>query len=286
MLTERDQDSAMSDLIEAHARHLRAAGRRPKTINGRVRLLWQLHRALPFGLAYASTDELEAFLQSDPTWKPWTKANYAMHMRGFYGWAHGKYLQTDPTEEMAKPRTPGGVPNPVTDEELERALARSPEPIYTAIVLAAYAGLRCYEIVRQHREDITEESIRILEEKGGGASWVDTHPALWEVVQPRSRGLLVVRDNGREATENWLSGAASRHFDRVGLPGVTMHRFRHWYGSTMLDATDNLRTVQVAMRHRSITSTVAYTLVKGGQRRLAIRSLPTLAGLPTRKPTT
>src|SRR6188768_639558 len=110
----------MSDLIAKHIRHLRAAEKSPKTVRGRERLLWALHRALPFGLAYASTEELEEFLQSDPSWAPWTRRTYSMHMRGFYHWAAGRYLANDPTLEMAKPRKPAYAPNPVTDRSEER----------------------------------------------------------------------------------------------------------------------------------------------------------------------
>lgn len=275
MSTLRDEDCTMSDLIDAHARHLRTANRSPRTVNGRVRLLWQLHASLPFGLAYASTDELEDFLQHDASWSAATRANYAMHIRGFYKWARGRYLELDPTEDMARPRPPACVPNPVTTDELELALERSPEPIYTAIVLASWAGMRCFEIAAQHREDITQESIRIPEAKGGDAAWVDTHPMVWEAVSSRPRGFLCLRETGRPVTPNWLSSNASRHFDRIGLPGVTLHRFRHWFGTTLLESGADLRTVQVAMRHKSVTSTQGYTLVRDGQRRLAIRQLPT-----------
>lgn len=270
----------MSELISKHSRHLRAAGKSPRTIQSRERLLWSLHRALPFGLAYASVEELEEFLQSDPTWTAWTRRTYGIHMRGFYRWATGRYLVTDPTAEMAKPRTPDYVPNPVTDAELVLALRRSPEPWRTAIMLAAFAGLRASELSGVRREHVTERSIRVVQAKGGDPASVDTHPLIWKLAEPRPPGPLASLENGTGISGSWIGRNGRRHFDAIGLPDVTMHRFRHWFGTTLLNSGADLRTVQEALRHRSITSTQGYTLVSGGQRRLAIRSLPTLAEHP------
>lgn len=268
------QTATMSDLIFAHARHLRAAGQSTNTVDSRIRVLKHLHADLPFGLLYASTEELEDWLQSDPSWSAWTLSTYAMHIRGFYRWANRRYLVADPSADMARPRTPDCIPHPVTDQELATALRYSPEPWYTAIMLAAFAGLRASELAGVRREHVTEHSIRIVRAKGGNPASVDTHPLLWKLAEPRRPGPLAARADGTAITGKWIATKGRPHFDRIGLPAVTMHRFRHWFGTTLLDGGADLRTVQEAMRHRSIISTQGYTLVSGGQRRLAIRSLP------------
>ena len=270
----------MSDLIAKHLRHLKAADQSPATIQSRERLLHALHDALPFGLAYASTDELEDWLGHDPTWSKWTRRTYANHIRAFYRWANGRGIWGDPSADMAKQKAPDMVPNPVTDDELAQALARSSEPWHTAIALAAFAGLRASELAGVHREDVTEETVRIRIAKGGSPASVDTHPRLWELVEHRPAGPLVVRQSGLPVTGLWLGKNGKHHFESIGLPDVTMHRFRHWFGSALLDSCNNLRTVQEALRHKHVSSTQGYTLVRGGQRRLAIRSLPT----PTQNP--
>lgn len=251
----------------------------PVTVDSRVRVLHRLHDDLPFGLAYASTEELEDWLQSDPTWSDWTRKTYATHFRGFYAWANGRYLDGDPAAAI-RPRTPDLVPHPATEEELATALDRAPEPWRTAVVLAAYGGLRASEAGALDRADVTVETIRIKRGKGGRPGSVDTHPFLWEMVQARPPGALCVRADGQRATGPWLSSHGRAFFDSIGLPSVVLHRFRHRFGTMLLDAGADLRTVQELLRHRSVTSTQGYTLVRGGQRRLAIRSLPT----PTQPP--
>lgn len=263
----------MVDLVEMHARHLRACGNSPRTIKDRTDVLRRLDADLPDGLSYASTNELDAWLGHRADWSQWTRATYAMHIRGFYRWAEGRYLDGDPAIGMARPNRPPGVPNPVSDAQLRQALLRSPEPWLTAITLAAYAGLRASELAELHREDITPDLVRVRRAKGGAAGTVDTHPRIWSAVRDRPAGPLVTWQ-GRAVTGRWVSAHARRHFDSIGLPDVHMHRFRHWYATTLLERGADVRTVQEALRHRSITSTQGYTLVAGGRRRDAIRALP------------
>ena len=281
MSTTGEQDIAMSDLIEAHARHLRASGHPEKTtIRGRVQIIRRLHDDLPYGLCYASTEELTDWLGANEHWSQWTRATYAMHIRGFYSWADGRYLDGDPSAEMAKPKVPDCVPNPVTEEELAYALTHSPDPWQTAILLAAFAGLRASECARLRRENVTEDTIRIEVAKGGSPASVETHPLIWEQVNGRPRGPLLRKPNGDPVTGAWLSARQRDHFNKLGQPDVHLHRFRHRYGTALLDGGANLEVVRQALRHKRITSTQGYTLVRNGQRRMAIRSLPA----PTQPP--
>ncbi len=268
----------MSDLIDAHVRFLRAKNASPETIRKRVWLLRKLHDWLPFGILYASTDELEDFVNAQTHWGDWARATYTAHMRGFYRWAVIDWLEIDPTVRMAVPRSPDRVPHPVTEEQFAHALANAPEPWHTAIALAGCEGLRCAEAAGVWREDVNEERTRIDRAKGGGQAWIDTHPYVWGLVKDRPFGPLMRTPTGKPMYGKWLTTHERRFFDSIGLYGVTLHWFRHRFATMLLNLGYDLRTVQEAMRHKSVMSTQGYTLVAGGQRRLAIRSLPT----PTR----
>lgn len=273
--SQSDHHHAMSYLIDLHLAHLRARSHSERTVEARGDLLRRLHHELPYGLAYAATDELDAWLGGHPQWSRWTRSTYAMHIRGFYRWATAAgHLDGDPSADMAKPRNPRCLPNPVSDEQLVQALDRSTDPWHTAILLAAHAGLRVSEIARLDRDDVTEDVIRLVG-KGGNPEVVYTHPVVWEHVRDRPPGRLVRGPSGQTITGRWLSQHQAAHFRRIGLPGVHMHRFRHWFATALLDAGNSLREVQESLRHQSVTSTQIYTKVRSGQRRLAIRSLPT-----------
>ena len=271
----------MSELIEAHLGFLEAEKKSPRTIESRGTVLRQVHAFLPYGLAYAATEELNDFLASDPTWSTWTVCTYAMHLRGFFRWGIAAgYLEGDPTTGMAKPKHPDVVPRPVTEEELGHALHHAHEPWFTIIMLCAFAGLRASEAAGVRREHVTHDTIYIEKAKGGSPASIDTHDLIWELVRHRPRGPLAFTPRGRPVTGRWLMTRERIFFDSIGMPDVTLHRFRHRYGTALRNAGHDLFEVQAAMRHRSIQSTVGYTLVSGGQRRLAIRSLPS----PVRPP--
>ena len=177
MITDRDHGRRMGNcLVDDHAQHLEASGKSHRTIEARTEVLRRLNHYLPFGLAYAATEQIEAFLAElrRQGRARWTIVTYGNHIRAFYAWADGRYLDGDPTLNMVRPANPKCLPDPVTDAELERALT-SADPWFIAIVLAAYGGYRADEIARAHRDDVTPERARILG-KGGRLADIPIKP--------------------------------------------------------------------------------------------------------------
>lgn len=269
--------SRVEGLIRLHITYLRAENKRPQTVTARRRVLAVIDQALPYGLCNASTDELAAYF-AYPSWSAWTRATYFGHAAGFYRWAAGginPYLTLDPMASLRRPRTPRGIPNPVSTDELRYALERATTFWRRVILLAAYAGLRAGEIVALRREDVTRERVHVVDGKGGKTADVPTHPIIWQNVAGAPAGLLVAGERlGRPITRARLSLMARKFFDAIGLPDVYLHRFRHWYGTMLLRAGANMRTVQECMRHESLASTAIYTRVDSAQRVAAIASLP------------
>lgn len=272
MITDSRNGRQMSDcLIDDHAQHLRASAS-DRTIEDRTEVLRRLNTYLPFGLAFAATEQIEAFLADlrQRGRARWTINTYLGHIRGFYAWADGRVLDGDPTLTITRMPNPKCVPKPVTDDELARAL-ESRDPWFVAIVLAAFGGLRADEIARAHRDDITEEHVTVVG-KGGDLARVPTNAFLWAVVKDRT-GLLFT-PGGQKVTGRWVSAHARHHFDALGLPRVHMHRLRHWYGTTIQRQQGDIRVTQTCLRHRSVTSTEGYTMVSGDAVRAAVASLP------------
>jgi len=264
----------MSVLIELHLTHLRAAGRSPATIRDRSRLLLAADKALPYGIDAPTTEELTEFLAT-PGWSTWTRCTYFGHLVGFYDWATAgdqPYLSLNPAKTLTRPKCPDSDPDPVTDDELDQALARSPERWQDIITCAAYAGLRAGEIARLRREHINQEFVTVWYGKGGRTLKVPTHAEIWRRFVDRPPGLLVPDRNGAVAVR--MSADARRHFDTIGMPTLHLHRFRHWFATMLLRQGNDIRTVQTLMRHKSLQTTAAYLLVADEQRRLAISTLP------------
>jgi integrase len=264
----------MSQLIDLHLTYLRAAGRSPRTVNDRRRLLAAADRALPYGVDTATAAEIAAFL-AVPEWGDWTRATYFHHFAGFYRWAAGgadPYLSFDPCAELASPRNPDSVPHPATEDQLQIALERSGEPWGTAIRLAAYAGLRAGEVRRIRREHVAQDYLTIVHGKGGRTAAVPTHAEIWRVVEFRPAGLLVMNTRGDQLD---IANRQRDHFRRIGMPGVHMHMFRHRFATMLLREGADIRTVQLLMRHRSLQTTQGYLEIADQTRIAAVAALPT-----------
>lgn len=265
----------MSDLIEDHLRWLRAGGTAEKTIADRVQLLRHAdrHEALPYGLDQAHRDEIAAYLGRRLS--AWSRSTYWSHLWGFYEWAVlAAELTLNPMVGLRRPRGGHTLPHPVSDDELEVAFARSPaQPWRMAVMLAAYAGLRASELRRLDRADVTAERITVRAGKGGRDGYVDTHPLLWDYVRDRPPGPLVRSSRGDPLGVNYFRNQC-RHWRRIGLAGVHLHRFRAWFATTQLREGVDIRIIQELMRHESLATTAIYTQVTSEQRRFAIRTLP------------
>lgn len=270
----------MGDLIAIHLKHMRAGGFAKSTRDSRRRLLRHADRSLPYGLDEADRDDLAEYLSQDG-WSDWTRHTYDSHLRGYYTWAvELEELILNPMLAMKHPRNGECLPDPVSTEELELALSRSPrQPWGMATMLAAYAGLRGSEAARLRREDVSRDQIRIRNGKGGRDAFVETAPVLWDYVRDAPPGELVRTARGNPMKGSYLIGYQRGHWRAIGLPDVHLHRFRHWFGTELLRAGVDLRTIQELMRHKSITSTAGYTQVVSQQRQLAIRALP-IMGAP------
>lgn len=267
----------MTDLIAAYAQHLRAAGRRRRTIGTYVELLHRVDRDLPLGIEQATVEELTAWLARDE-WAAATRALYHAGIRGFFDWACANaHLDWNPAASLTRPRVPAGVPRPVTHEELAHALTYTSAPTWRLLVLlAAYAGLRDCELATVRREHVTDERLTIRG-KGGKSRAVPTWPQVWALVHALPPGPLAGGLTARQ-----IPKMARREMDRIGLPGVTMHRFRHWFGTYLLrparlgGAGADLRTVQGLLGHASPAQTATYTEITDEQRQMAIAALPVL----------
>jgi integrase len=271
----------MSDLIEPHLRHLRARGFARNTIEDRAKVLRRLDADLPLGIEEATVDELEDWLVGpdpveQPDLKPWsnqTKATYQAHIKGFYEWGHDSgHLDWNPAATLKRPKVPRTMPRPVSTDELKRLIQQCDEPYRLWVILAAYEGLRAFEIATIRREDITED-LTTVRGKGGKNAVVPTHEMVWRAVRHLPPGPLVPRKP--PATGDHISKRFGEYLrEKLEIHGITLHRMRHWLGTTALRECKNLRVVQGLLRHSSPSTTAIYTEITDEERRTAIAALP------------
>jgi integrase len=277
-----DTITFMTELIEKYLKHCRAAGLAENTIDSRGHLLRRLDRTLTMGLGQATTEELEDFLAGHP-W-PQTKATYFGHLLGFFRWAtdpKNPRIDYDPTAGMSRPPAPATLPKPATNAQVAHALQVLKMPWRAVVAIAAYEGARCIEIARLNRADVTQETTRLYG-KGSKTRVLRTHPEVWRIVEPLPSGPVVRQADGRAGVSAvYVSNMARYHLAAIGLDGLTLHQFRHWYATTQLKpvkyggAGASIRTVKLNLGHSSVTSTSIYTAVTDEERADAISALPT-----------
>lgn len=190
-----------------------------------------------------------------------TRVTYGAHVSGFYRWLVRQRLRADdPTARLDRPRLRKGLPRPMPDDRLARAIARAPEPIRTWLLLAAFMGLRACEVATLHRDDIRDDLgvIIVREGKGGKQRIVPFHPAVTAALEQWPiRGFLFTRPRGGHVLPNTVSVRANRYLHRCGI-SETFHQARHWYATKIYAESLDLRMTQELMGHSSPDTTARY----------------------------
>jgi integrase len=201
-------------------------------------------------------DDLVGFL-ARPGWKRETRKSVRATVRAFYKWAvtTGR-LSENPARGLPPLRAHRGLPRPTPDDVLAVALARGDARDRAMILLAALAGLRCFEIATLRDECITEAELRIVG-KGGKERVIPLHPvlraALDEAARYRVRFFRTV-----DCDAGWvfpgkcghlLPNEVSRRLGELLGPGYTAHGLRHRFATLAYAVERDRLAVQRLLGH-------------------------------------
>jgi len=220
-------------------------------------------------------DDVEDYIEAQRA--PATKRVYLAHIRKFYRWAVEEELLTnDPTRKVVAPVVKKGVPRPISEADLARALGEAPPLERTWMMLAAFAGLRACEIALVCGEHVirAEPAYLILPEtKGGGSATVPLADVLLtELARYPTTGPLW-RPSGPMHYQ-----VVSRRVNKV-LSDLDihcgLHALRHRFGTQAYRSSGHdLRQTQELLRHASPATTAIYTQLdpRGGS--TVVNNLP------------
>lgn len=266
--------SPCADLIDAFCDHQRVRGRSSRTIDHRRFVLGKADRELPHGLT-ATKEEIQAWLYRDDL-SANAKASYYSALTTFYGHWEGRPggLACNPMANLPRPQWKPGQPRPVTQQQLERILTEAADPYRLWALLAAGLGARCIEISRLDRDDVTRD-ITYLHGKGDKHRKVPTPAAVYARVSALPAGPVAVTVEGLRASPHYVSSTASAYFGHtMGMPGVALHRCRHWYATHFQRAAGDIRVTQEVLGHSKPETTARYTEVAYEAKRSAVDALP------------
>lgn len=251
-----------------------------KVYRGRLQVLDEWLAARGVDLLRATPEDLgewRAGLQLMPN----TVVMYVSAARGFYKWAcRSGRIRRDPAWAIPVPPKRPGLPRPIADRLLVRAIDSAPAYIRIWLVLAAYVGLRCCEIAWLDRADILDdldEPVMVIRGKGGKVRVVDLSPYVLAELRaadlPKAGPAFPRRDGNRgHNTPNLISTVANRYLHSLGIK-ETMHQLRHRFGTAAWQATLDMRLVQELLGHSSPATTAVYTQFARPKARAAVAAI-------------
>jgi integrase/recombinase XerD len=195
----------------------------------------------------------------------WTRAGYARTLKSGFTYLSESGFRPP---RIPKVKNPDPRPKPITDRELRALIEPPPDPPMLAwLNLAAYAGLRSMEIAATGPQYLDGSRLTLPQTKGGQVAVVTIPSWLAESLAQTDPWTITASD---------LSQQTSRYMRSRGV-SAGIHRLRHWHATTLLRQTDNIRLVQRALRHKSIQTTVAYTLIDDDELAAAVNNINRVA---------
>lgn len=253
-------------LIEGYLNRLRLSSFRPTTVDLRRRVLCHFQRHVaPTPLTEVTRLQVEGFLARDLS--PGSRRVYRTALRSFFAWALEEgYVAADPTLKVPPVRVAAGVPRPVSEDDLARALSVADARMRSWLLLMSLAGLRCLEVAGLTPADLVRDAggwrLELRVTKGGASATVPAHPRLVEVLHALpvyldSRGVAFWWD----VTPVTVSRQVGAHLRSCGVD-ATAHALRHTAATSWYRASgEDLLTTRRLMRHKSVSSTEVYAAV-------------------------
>lgn len=209
-------------------------------------------------------------------WTPRTRMTYYVQLGSWFRWLQLLDHRIDnPMVKVGRPKRVRCEPRPITDDNLRRLLrSQMYKRTRAMVLLAAMQGLRAHEIAKVKGEhlDLVDRSMDVVG-KGGHRATLPLHPLVVEIAyqMPRIGYWFPGDDRGHQRRESVCSTVKAAMV-RAGVPG-SAHQLRHWFGTALMRAGVDLRTVQTLMRHANLESTAIYTEVADEQRVKGIHRL-------------
>ena|SRR5579883_655139 len=184
------------------------------------------------------------------------------------------------------PRRERHLPVVLSLDEVRRFFAAIPSLRHRALLVTAYAaGLRVSEVARLQVADIDSQQmlIRIRQSKGHKDRYVMLSPRLlvllrqyWRAAHPKT-WLFPGRSGTEPISRRGIAWVCQQARDTAGLrKTVTVRSLRHSFATHLLDAGQDVRTIQLLMGHASLRTTALYLHVAPGQINTAASPLDSL----------
>jgi integrase len=259
-------DLEVEPQLADHLNELRKENLSPRTVRERRLTVLRLARHLRHPVAIVTREELAAWqdVQSEVL-QPQSMHNAIVHVSQYLHWlVVAERRVDDPSVALIRPKhNRRGIPHPMADADITRALIAATQPIHAWIGLGAFCGLRCMEMATLTAERITTGTspyLRILgKERKERIVPLPGH-LLDELVRdfPHAGHLFERMDGkGGPPSATRVSERINKHLHSVGVT-ATAHALRHRFGTKLYAATGDPFLVADLMGHASTDTTRGY----------------------------
>ena len=205
---------------------------------------------------------------------PNTLDTYYRALNTFFTWASREYEVRNPMERIDKPRVPKVIPKRLSDNDVAKLLEActgSREAIRdrAIVLLLVDTGIRAGELVNLKVGDIDFEKREIV------VMGKDRKERIVPFAESASRALsdylgtsadknapaFRSRRTGQALTVSGLRQILKRLAKRAGVQDrVYTHLFRHTFAHSWMEGGGDIETLQVALGHKSVKTTMIYSL--------------------------
>ena len=250
----------------------------PNTIDAYVRAVAIFARHFGKSPALLSPEDIrtyQVFLVKERN-VSWSVLNHTVSaLRFLYRTTLGKDWAVD---HIPFPRRPKRLPVVLSVEEVAAFLAAINNRKHRTIFMTLYsAGLRVSELTNLLVSDIDSKRgvIRIRQGKGNKDRYAPLFPSLlselreyWRAYKPLG-ALFPAKCTTRPLSRESIDRVCAQTRRKLGLAKpVTPHTFRHSFATHLLEAGTDLRTIQIILGHRSLSTTALYLHVAVNVRQL------------------
>lgn len=269
-------------MLARWAQDMQAASRSPRTVSERTRLVERVAKESDTPPHLLEQEHVTAFLASC---KVGSRPTYFNHLHAWFTWLVRQGIRDDvPTLKLDRPKVGRKDPHTISTGHM-RALvgANMWTRTRTMVLLGAYQGLRASEIAKIRGTDFDLSTGElVVTGKGNVTRVLPLHPLVRAEVGRYGAGWWFPSFTrpGESIHAATVSNTVAEAMGRAEIPG-TCHDLRRWYATTMVEAGNDLTTVQRLLGHASVATTQRYISV-GKQLRIdAVLSLPdVMSNLP------
>ncbi|GAB3349875.1 tyrosine-type recombinase/integrase [Modestobacter lapidis] len=259
-----DTDPDLLDYLE-WGRELR--GLRPNTLRVRRDVVQRMVFRVGKPLREISEADLLAWERTSVAGRaPETRHAYISHVRALFQWAvKMQIVAVDPSGSLTQPKIAQGVPRPMPEADLHKAVESATPKIRLMILLGAFCGLRCQEIAGLHWSDLQtgdeETTLLVREGKGGKERVVPAPVVVIEAMVAHGRrrsGPMFYGRDARQIAPHSVSQSVNHHLKRQGI-AATAHQLRHRYATVTYRLSKDVLMIQELLGHNSPQTTARYT---------------------------